>query len=379
VTITTASIRPLRVAAAAALAALALGVPSSSAQQQPGGGIRVKQVAAMDNNGFDRPLPAFSLMVPFDWKTEGGVVWARDPCNAMGYNFAFEASSPDRAFGVSVLPTASWSAYYGMPAPQSGCAQADIRSADAFLQWYVPRLVPGARLLDYRPRPDLLKEAGVSASQTALGGGAYTETAADAGEVLVAFESEGRQLRGSVAAVIVLWHSHFPGSPSMMAGVPGTPDMDVFGGSSLPAFGAFAPDGALDLRTAELIRKSIVPGAEWSRRIAEHRAVINRQNRQTATNIGNIQAQTSREIGDMISKGYRDRSAVQDRMHRESVEAIRGVETYDDPYNGGTVQLDNTYDHAWQLNDGSYVLTDDPSFNPHATLGQDGQELTPTQ
>src|SRR5690606_7485846 len=116
-------------------------------------------------------------------------------------------------------------------------------------------LVPGVKLLDYRPRPDVLKEISALSSQTPLAGGAYMETAVDAGEVLVAFNERGRDLRGTVAAAVILWHSHFPGSPSPMAGVPATLDMDVFGGSNLPAFGAFAPDGALDLRTAELIRK----------------------------------------------------------------------------------------------------------------------------
>ena len=46
-----------------------------------------------------------------------------------------------------------------------------------------------------------------------------------------------------------------------------------------------------------------------------------------------------------------------------------------DPYRGGTVQLDNTYEHAWQLNDGTYVLTNDHMFNPVKSTGQFGEEL----
>ncbi|MGB5254107.1 MAG: hypothetical protein WBN68_15465 [Sedimenticolaceae bacterium] len=44
-----------------------------------------------------------------------------------------------------------------------------------------------------------------------------------------------------------------------------------------------------------------------------------------------------------------------DYLARERSEAIRGVETYNDPYYGGDVELDNTYNNAWQLNDGTYI------------------------
>ena len=44
---------------------------------------------------------------------------------------------------------------------------------------------------------------------------------------------------------------------------------------------------------------------------------------------------------------------------------LRGVETYHDPVEGGTVQLDNTFDHAWRVNnEKAYLLTNDPNFNP---------------
>ena len=76
---------------------------------------------------------------------------------------------------------------------------------------------------------------------------------------------------------------------------------------------------------------------------------------------------------------WRSGNESSDRMQRESTEAIMGVETYNDPYYGGTVQLDHTYDNAWQLNDGSYVLTNDAMFEPYRDLGVDGQRLEAAQ
>jgi hypothetical protein len=63
---------------------------------------------------------------------------------------------------------------------------------------------------------------------------------------------------------------------------------------------------------------------------------------------------------------------------REFVEAVRGVETYHEPVEGGVVQLDNTFNHAWRARDGSNLPTDDPNFRP-GLVGLEGQELQRVQ
>jgi hypothetical protein len=84
--------------------------------------------------------------------------------------------------------------------------------------------------------------------------------------------------------------------------------------------------------------------------------------------------QSTIQANQMATRNYADvsagsssssTSATDDRMQRERIEAIRGVETYHDPLEGGTVQLDATFDHAWRINNQqSYILTNDPNFNP---------------
>jgi hypothetical protein len=73
----------------------------------------------------------------------------------------------------------------------------------------------------------------------------------------------------------------------------------------------------------------------------------------------------TRNYADVSASSSSTTSATDDRMQRERIEAIRGVETYHDPLECGTVQLDATYDHAWRIkNQQSYILTNDPNFNP---------------
>ena len=108
-------------------------------------------------------------------------------------------------------------------------------------------------------------------------------------------------------------------------------------------------------------------------------AKISQTNLKGARDRSEIIAQTNSEILDIQMQTWRSGNESSDRMQRESTEAIMGVETYNDPYYGGTVQLDHTYDNAWQLNDGSYVLTNDAMFEPYRDLGVDGQRLEAAQ
>ena len=80
-------------------------------------------------------------------------------------------------------------------------------------------------------------------------------------------------------------------------------------------------------------------------------------------------------IAEMQTEGYRNRDATSDRMQRESIKAIREIETYRDPRSGGVVELPNHYRHAWRLQDGSYLLTDNQAFEPRRDLGIAGERL----
>ncbi|WP_424932910.1 hypothetical protein [Amaricoccus macauensis] len=354
----------VRAVTRAALAlGLILGLTGGAGAQ---GQLRMKPVDVIDAQGFGRPLVAFSLMVPHHWREQGGVVWGNfGGCNRSGYNFDWRSGLPDDSEGVAILPALSWQSQPGGP-----CPQMQVSNARDFLATVAAQSIPGAQVIDYRQRPDLLTEMQGVAGRQDYGSMAY-ETAVDAGEALIAFQQDGREMRASVIAQIMMWRLTTP----EMYGLPG---QDIRGGASNPGFVAAAPAGRLNLQVAEAIRKSIRPGPEWQRQIAQHHAVLSRQNTQHASAMSRINSQASNEIMGIINDGYQQRRAIEDRGQRERVEAIRGVETYNDAVNGGTVQLDNTYEHAWQLDDGTYLLTNDSLFNPGVELGLDGQLLRVT-
>lgn len=63
------------------------------------------------------------------------------------------------------------------------------------------------------------------------------------------------------------------------------------------------------------------------------------------------------EINDIITGSWKNQQAGQDRIYSRFSEHIRGVETYDNPVTGRTVQLPSDYRHAWVSSGGEYFLS----------------------
>lgn len=342
----------------------------------PVGAVRVQSSKIMDRNGFAQPMVAATMLIPVGWKTEGGIVWAQNMsgCGPNTPHINWAATSPDGSSAIQMLPEEKWSGhnmqYPGMQ--QSQCPNVIVTDPRQYITQYVQRVRPGARMLDYRERADIVEGvAKMMPPQPPDMYGMQTRQWVGAGDALLGYQLQGREMRELVGVIAIFSQNRVADG---MGGV-----METYTTLSLPSFAYRAPEGQLDFNKAAMIRNSYRADPQWSAKIAQFHANIARTNAKGAADRARITAQTNREISDMQMDSWRKQQESSDRGSREFNEYIRGVETYNDPINGGSVQLDNTYDNAWQLNDGTYVLTDDPSFNPYAATGQDGQRLEPTQ
>ena len=360
------------------VAALALLAPGAVAAQQ-GGGLRVVPVTLMHAD-----MAALNGFIPVGWQAQGGLTWG-DNCTTYGYNIAWHAASPDGGRqGIAMLPGLGW----GLD-PLRNCAmQPDVAGLRELLDFQAQHLWPGARMLDFLARPDLLGGQPVPAEVPGMAmamPGMKAHAWVDAGAALFAFAGPGGEdMRGVILGSgffnetlfdpsdLMLDMSEFPGLESYLP--PPPPAQTMRTGGSDWGFAAWAPAGQLDLVAAEALQRSFIATGEWSDFIMQHRAVIDRQNLGGIAERGEIRRRTSEEIAAMSSHAYNERMALMDRQQRETVEAIRGVETYLDT-SGRPVQLDHNYRNAWQLADGSFVLTNDAGFDPVATLGIAGQQL----
>ena len=347
----------------------ALAAAGAAAQQ----GQRFKPVAIMDPTGFERPLPAAHIMIPVDRQAQGGVRWnPQAPCQSDVVQHAWTASDSSGQFGVEILPTTGWQ-WSTLPYPLPGCDNLMVRSVQEYLQAVVQVMRPGATVLDFRARPDLVAEmAPVAASMQS--GDPNRRSWFEAGDILIGYQGPSGPMRELIGAVTIF-------NVMRMPGLQGTDEFVM--GVSLPSFAARAPEGRLDFQLAETIRRSLKPDPEWSRRRQEgQRAVaeINargardraRQNADAQARLG----QTYSEIGDIINNGYKERQVMIDRGQESWSLMTREQEVYRDPMaSGGQVELPNTYNHAWRLQDGTYMMTDNPNLNPNVDMGVNAERL----
>jgi hypothetical protein len=195
----------------------------------------------------------------------------------------------------------------------------------------------------------------------------------EAGEVLVEYQQQGRPMRGVVAATAAL-------SLMRTRGVSPGQTMEAFTGFAFPGFVASGPAEQFSPQFAETIRQSFLANPAWQANISRHNGAIARVAAQEVAK----QAKAISEYNDYVSllrqQVSQTQAASDERRQRQFGEVIRGTQNYDDANAaGGRVELSNLYDHAWRLNDGSYVLSNDSSFEPYRDLGVEGQKLEQTR
>jgi hypothetical protein len=373
-------------AACSATDACAQGITASN--PLPPGAI-VLQRSVIPDPGVIGQGPAMYVMLPLGWRGQGGVQMYRRPC-AEPFGVNWSASSPDGRSSVAIFPTELWQwSNTGTPTDCPPGSHANIRD---YLAHRAAQMFPGARVLDYRARPDYAKAAEERVAifrQAAAATGTDMRAWADGGEVLFAFDQNGTEMRGVLGASGKFYSSELF---NPMGGEP----LRILAGETLGTFGAIAPAGQLDFTLIEAVRRSVTPDPRWLEAYFEFQAKLGnmavdntrqraamivaggaeatQQNIATYRAMAGASIQSSREsieaqmrpaAGASTSRELFPGDLAGDRMQRESVEAIRGVETYADPIAGGNVQLDATYDHAWRINgDDAYILTNDPNFNP---------------
>jgi len=76
---------------------------------------------------------------------------------------------------------------------------------------------------------------------------------------------------------------------------------------------------------------------------------------------------------DQRMRTWEQRQASGDRLHAEEVRAIHGVEQWSDA--SGTVELNEGYKEAWSRPDGTYLLSNDPLFDPNVAFKENWSRM----
>jgi len=368
--------------------ALAAGRPAhAQLRELPAGALRVQSIEIVDQQGFEKPMLAGTMMLPAGWQHQSGIVWTPGQRCGVPLYTRISARSPDGVGAIELSATEGWSGNnLGQP-PNDGCPSGTHTTAEQYLRAWVQKHRPGAQWLDYRIRPERSKPGTTQAFPTGGGFRDWTET----GQALIGYTLNGpqgaRAVRETLAVGIRFQASQFP----MVNRAP----MQLFNAQTMGVLSWRAPEGQLDFKHFDAMWQTLKPAEEWAARVRAGLQKIADDNARTQAEISRIQgemaretqwhmqrraqirAQTREEVAGIYSGIARSRSESSDRMHRESVRVIREVEHYRVPGGSGTgvVELPNHYRHAWRMRDGTYVLTDSPHFDPQRDAGQAGEQL----
>ncbi len=349
----------------------ALPTTPAAARGLPKNAIHLQPAVIIDATGFEQPMAATTLFLPYGWRTQGGVYWGREALCTNGYVFNWSASSPDGRVAIAVLPQDRWETNnYGAPVSTPGCRQAPFTNVRQYLEWVARQVRPGAAIRGFRPRQDLQRQfSGFNSyTPTAIG---EMRTWVEAGQVYFGYTENGVEMRALIAAVAIF---------SLQRSNVGTGQMDALTGSTFPMWFASAPTGSFNEAFFEGLRSAMKGNPQWESRINGHNAAIGRVALEESRKRSQMIMQSNAEIDRIRQSAWQSSQESADRRAARFGELMRGVQTFDDPNApGGQAQLSNLYSQAWRLNDGSYVLTNEAGFDPWRDLQLEGRKLELTR
>lgn len=145
---------------------------------------------------------------------------------------------------------------------------------------------------------------------------------------------------------------------------------------------AGAPKGELD-RQESLVSSVIasrIATVEWE---ATYRLVQQlfyqgiQQQMADTVRFGELLAQYRAESQALQQQVFDERMASIDRRNEVFRDTLGGVQGYDDPVNGGVVQLPLGWDTYWVNEQGEYIVVSDPNFDPNTMNDGTWQQLEP--
>lgn len=365
---------------------------------------QLKQLDIIDHRGFEKPMVAKRIAALNDWQVQGGINYHLNHtgCGVLPSHDSWAAMSQDGLSGISQLPQEKWQGsmpsmqelmgFPGMPAFQQpgGCANVTNVSPQQIVQDYLSRHKRGLNQLAFRVNEQKTQELNAVLNQTMQEvPGMQVSYAGTVADVLLGGHVNGVAFRE--LARFILFQAR---TDMVMPMINGPVQISNFNHMMLSATVVRMPNGKLDFNLVENLMAQIVDNPNYTARVNKVRQKMNADNIATRQNIAQINAKGAAERSRMMSesqaslnKTYSEISDIvsstvtgsSERIIRETSEATLGFETYDDPINGGTIQIDNPSENVWQTDNGNIIMTDNPNLDPNVELELNARRLNATQ
>ncbi len=333
--------------------------------------VEFKPVEIMDESGpFGRQV-AMRTLVPANWETKGGVMWGAAVGNQACFRsqrLVWGAGTPDQSYGIAFMDPINWGANnFGQP--PAACIQRDLPNAEsvarAYLQLFSEQIRTQITQIERPPEVEAL----IAMYQRMNPPMNLPNARQWFDGVAVEFTSEADGVRNDGIMILISSHgegqsqnamgtSHFRIGHTELVLVLSTPPGQLEAGH--PAFG--------------VILNNIQPDPRWQQAVAQWHGAQRPAPGQPGGSLASTSSSSSdSSIGDMMFESWQRRNGMNNAGQQRSIDGIREVQPWQT--SNGTVRLSQNYNHAWELQNGNLVLTNNANFNPMQTFNQFGEAL----
>jgi len=352
---------------------------AQAANQRQGHIFRLKRISVEDQQGWGQKVVAYTILVPADWKVEGGIQWnPKWQClySEMVTN-RLRVTSPDGRYAFELFPDygANWNqdpvnvqAQRQMIAQgQKACPLAQPFNARDFItRIFLPGFRPGAQVVNVQQDPaparalyqDTVNKIGNLMRQNNV------RMSTDAAKVLVRYRG-GEEM---VLATTAMSTMQGPSPSAGARGQVGYATAYTLNASRVVAYRT--PPGEMQSmeRIFGTMLSSIHLNPAWQKALNDLIQRISNITLKGVIDRHNIWRNAMNEIGEIRMKSWQNVEASQDHIAKMWSQAIRDVADYYDPETQTKVELPWGYDNVWSSGLDEYLLTDIPGFNPNSDI-----------
>ncbi len=331
--------------------------------------IRFLKYKYIDQQGTG--LEAFSFLMPSDWAFEGGMTWILDN-PVMPSVTAFRVFNPKGKDEFEVFENQSyfWTSnlqllgmfppgtkYFGSVVKKPLTAQKALRNI----------ILTGQRgqYTDLK----VLKDEDLPRLPQALNAGkqaqGYGTSGASGANLRVSYTKNGVPMEEEFYAVVEQFT--FP-----VRGMFGTTYNTMWFVDYIFSFKGEKGEVENSARIFQTIISSFKLNPKWYARYSNVIEYLAQQQIRQIQSVGELSRMLSRvsdQISDEKMQQFEARGEVYDKVSQKFSDNTLGIDRYYDPHEGREVELPAGYNHAWSNNNGEYIVSDNPNFNPNVGSG----------
>ncbi len=335
----------------------------------------LKRYRMVDKTGFNTALEAVSFMLPASWNINSNIEWnPLKKCFPEMVQASLQASSPDSDFELQVLPAIQFD-YSTDPvqldAMQKGfylhsCSIAEPQDAAGYISnMLAPSLKAEVKSSGIIKALQAQMDDGANQmTQLARSGGnsAYSHQGS-AAEALLKFQ-DGKE--GMAFCTLMQTLVDMPGTQGGMA-------RNIQCYVSMQIFIKYSPGKEeMARKIMSVFFSSARMNPQWTAGLQSYFAAVTSNAQNELWKQVQISQQAQQEISNNIVRNWESKNSGQETNSIQTDafgQYLRGVENWTDEA-GNKVELISGYSNAWSAKDGSYILSNNPAFDPNTITGE---------